>query len=383
MLEEQHAMDFDDLLVQAMQEVATWGGEARIHLGQGQMMAIRQLRWILLDEYQDFSELYFRMLDAIVKANPIIRLVAVGDDWQAINSFAGAELRFFERFSEYFPGAETVGVTTNYRSDSAMVLAGNHLMNHLRWRGRPARISRDAKGTIEAKYLEDVWIEFRKDERYRQDRVADALYLLRRNDDKNPSESALKQAQALKLCSQIMLKEGLERKTLLLARTFKVYGMELSDFRERLIRVLVHLTETKTEILESQILAMTAHGSKGQEASTVIILDATQRQFPKIHPDNLLFAPFGVTPYAVLEEERRLFYVALTRAEHSLYILTDRHEPSPYLDTIKALPGMPGIAEVGQPPTPKPRALGELATRIKMRIEQLDCADEPKPIEDG
>ncbi|MBK7990920.1 MAG: hypothetical protein IPK05_13740 [Comamonadaceae bacterium] len=75
--------------------------------------------------------------------------------------------------------------------------------------------------------------------------------------------------------------------------------------------------------LESLVSAMTARRFQGQRR-TVIILDATQRQFPKVHPDNLLFRPFGVTPKAVLDEERRLFYVALTRAEHRPIVLTER-----------------------------------------------------------
>ncbi len=88
--------------------------------------------------------------------------------------------------------------------------------------------------------------------------------------------------------------------------------------------------------MESMVTAITAHGSKGQEAHTVIILDATQRQFPKVHPDNLLFRPFGVTPKAVLDEERRLFYVAMTRAEHRLFVLTEKGDESPYLYALNS-----------------------------------------------
>lgn len=366
MLEEKQAMDFDDLLVHAIEEVEARGAAANIHLGQGRMMPIGHLRWIFLDEYQDFSELYFRMLTAILKANPDARLVAVGDDWQAINGFAGAELRFFERFAEYFPNAETTEVTTNYRSDRAVVAAGNGLMNG---RGSPAKVSRSAPGHIETKYLGDVWIEFRQGGQFQHERDFDALYLPPQPDERNPSESALRQARALKLCAQIIL-EAPEQKTLLLARTGRVYGLDLKEFRVRLIEVLSTLQKAEPKIIEKRIDAMTAHASKGQEAHRVIILDFVRRQFPKVHPDSLLFELFGVTPHAVLEEERRLFYVALTRAEQGLYVLTNKGEESPYLEAINNRPLTNEDQNTSLPP--KSRPLDDLAARIQARI--LFCA---------
>ena len=376
MLEEQQAMDFDDLLVQAAEEVEARGASASIHLGQGRMMPLGHLRWILLDEYQDFSELYFRMLDAIVKANPEIRLVAVGDDWQAINAFAGAELRFFEQFSEYFPRAETVGVTTNYRSDRAVVAAGNRLMEG---RGNPAKISRDVFGRIETKYLDDIWIEFRQGDQFKQDRESDALYFPPRPDGRRgPSEPELRRARALKLCTQI-ISEDPAQKTLLLARTSTIYGMDLMDFRRRLTRILSTLPDVKPESLEKDIAVMTAHGSKGQEAHRVIILDATRRQFPKIHPDNLLFELFGATPHAVLEEERRLFYVAMTRAEHCLYVLTEKGEESPYLNVINSQSMMHDNETESPTFKPTPPVLGKLAAKIQARLKALDVLAEPIP----
>jgi hypothetical protein len=130
-----NAMDFDDLMAMAADEVLANGAAATIALSQDKVVAIRDLRWLLLDEFQDFSELYFRLIDAIRKANPDIRLVAVGDDWQAINSFAGAQLKFFEKFADYFPAAGRVGISTNYRSAGMIVGAGNRIMAG---RGAPA-----------------------------------------------------------------------------------------------------------------------------------------------------------------------------------------------------------------------------------------------------
>lgn len=358
MLEEENAMDFDDLLKQACEEVESRGGDVSIHLGQGDMISIRNLKWIMLDEYQDFSELYFRMLRAILKCIPEARLIAVGDDWQAINAFAGAELRFYENFADYFSGGESIGVTTNYRSDRAVVGAGNQLMVG---RGEAAKISRNAVGIIRKKYLEDFWIEFRPGDQFTEEREADSIYLPQRTEGKNPSEPDLRQAQALKACTQIILQDP-TKKIMLLARTGRIYGLESKVFRERLIVALTTFDGMDIKILQQNISIMTAHGSKGRESSRVIILDVTKRQFPKIHPDNLLFELFGVTSHTVLEDERRLFYVALTRAENELYLLTEKGSESHYLDEIARL-GTPDSYQKNTPVN-----LGDFAQRVHHKI---------------
>jgi DNA helicase-4 len=368
MLAEEQAMDFDDLLMQATQEVRARGAAVSIHLGEGRMMPLGQLRWVLLDEYQDFSELYFQMLDAVLNANPNIRLIAVGDDWQAINAFAGADLRFFNNFGKFFPNSDAVGVTTNYRSDSLVVAAGNRLMAG---RGQAAKSSKANLGQIATQYLGDIWLEFRDGDQYQVERDLDRLFLPKREDKRAPSPSMLRLAQALKYCAEKFLEAPTE-KTMILARGGFVYGVELSEFKDRLIAALCKLSAATKESLEGQLSAMTAHGSKGQESHTVIILDATQRQFPKVHPDNLLFMPFGVTPRAVLDEERRLFYVALTRAEHRLLVLTEKGAESPYLSALESRP------TVGQPATHQRSnvsdELGAFAAKIR---NQIDATGDP------
>jgi DNA helicase-4 len=219
---------------QAADEVVARGASLSIHLGDGKMLPLRELRWVLLDEYQDFSELYFRMLSAILKVNPGIKLVAVGDDWQAINAFAGADLRFFRQFSDYFPDSSAVGVTTNYRSDSLVVNAGNRLMVG---QGPAAKRSRSLVGEIQVCNIHDVWIEFRAGDAYLEEREADAVYLPVSNEGKRPSPSVEKLAKAVKACVE-RISENPDRKVLLLARTGIVYGLEMEGFMRLLLTAL-------------------------------------------------------------------------------------------------------------------------------------------------
>ena len=65
-----------------------------VNLGYGDL---KQIRYVLIDEYQDFSELFYRLVQAVREQNPRARFFCVGDDWQAINGFAGSDLRFFPK----------------------------------------------------------------------------------------------------------------------------------------------------------------------------------------------------------------------------------------------------------------------------------------------
>ena len=68
---------------------------------------------------------------------------------------------------------------------------------------------------------------------------------------------------------------------------------------------------------------MTMHKSKGLEAEVVIILEVDAGVIPKTHPDTKLYGVFGETEDDVLDDQKRLFYVAMTRAKKRLYIIHD------------------------------------------------------------
>lgn len=370
-LKNSNSMDYDDLVQQAADEINKNKGSASIHLGDGKFINISQIKWILIDEFQDFSELYFRMLEAILKVNPEIRLVAVGDDWQAINSFSGADLRFFEQFQSYFPESICTAITTNYRSDKSIVSSGNELMNGS---GEPAKCNSKNPGTVNIHLIDDIWIEFRTEEKFQDSKSQDAIFLEEKSGNKNLSDAELKKAKALKKCASIIT-DNIHMETMILSRTKRVYGTDLQDFRRQLINVLEKLSGEPKSRIEHKISAYTSHGSKGQEADRVIILDATLKQFPKIHPDNLLFECFGVTPEKVLDEERRLFYVSLTRAKNALHIISEKGLESPYLNIFYG-----GIGSDISSDTNKLITLGETAQRIKKAIDQHQFENENQKI---
>ena len=140
---EEEADDFDGLLQQAAERVATGKTDFDRKSGAGDL---KRIRFVMIDEYQDFSELFYQLMDAVREQNPHARFFCVGDDWQAINGFAGSDLRFFQNFEKHFEHARPLPVATNYRSAQLIVDVGNALM---RDHGTPARAHHRIFGKVE------------------------------------------------------------------------------------------------------------------------------------------------------------------------------------------------------------------------------------------
>lgn len=88
------------------------------------------------------------------------------------------------------------------------------------------------------------------------------------------------------------------------------------------------------EELRGRISTSTAHKYKGLQNDAVIVVDAVLRSYPLIHPDWIFTRVLGDNIEKIISEERRLFYVALTRAVDTLIILTEKHNISPFLQDI-------------------------------------------------
>ncbi|MBW4573343.1 MAG: UvrD-helicase domain-containing protein [Tolypothrix carrinoi HA7290-LM1] len=135
--------DFDGLMQKATAIVTSKQTIFRRKSGVGDLKC---LRYILIDEYQDFSELFHHLIAAIREQNPQAQFFCVGDDWQAINGFAGSDLRFYQNFAQFFLPSQKLHIATNYRSATSIVDIGNTLMQGL---GTPARADKTKFGIVE------------------------------------------------------------------------------------------------------------------------------------------------------------------------------------------------------------------------------------------
>jgi DNA helicase-4 len=111
--------DFNELLWRAVSHVRS--GATRFVRNRGQERGdLANLRFVMIDEFQDFSQMFFELIDAIRSQNVTTRVFCVGDDWQAINGFAGSDLRFLRTSVNTFrsPLGFTFAQTTALRSQS-------------------------------------------------------------------------------------------------------------------------------------------------------------------------------------------------------------------------------------------------------------------------
>lgn len=119
LLREQNSVDFDDILLLVRDLLRT-----KIDLRKYYQ---ELFDYILIDEFQDSNRLQNDIMELLVRDG---NLMVVGDDYQSIYNFRGAEPRFFLSFSEKFPGSHVFKLEQNYRSTSPIVAASNSLISH-------------------------------------------------------------------------------------------------------------------------------------------------------------------------------------------------------------------------------------------------------------
>jgi len=303
--------DFDGLMWRAADLVR--GGQTRFSRDRAREQGdLSRLRFVMVDEFQDFSQMFLDLMMAVRERNPEVRFFCVGDDWQAINAFAGSELRFFTHFELYFPDSTRRYIRTNYRSAKSVVDAGNAVMNG---RGIPAEASHGDAG--------NVWI-------CRLDQFSPTASEIERHDGDEITPAVLRLVwRFLARGDEVALLSRRNGLPWFVRRQSSVGGMA-----DGLASFVDHIRMYLLEEDRHRVTAATVHRYKGLQRRAVIVLDAVQRSFPLIHPNWVFLRVFGDTIGGLEEEERRLFYVAATRAEDSLLLVTEAGRQSPYVGSV-------------------------------------------------
>jgi len=246
---------------------------------------------ILVDEFQDISPQRAALLAALRKQNSHTSLYAVGDDWQAIYRFAGAQTALTSEFSQHFSEGETCMLDTTYRFNSRIGEIANQWVQQNPWQQKKSLNSQ-----------------------VRGDKQSVNLLV----DDK--LESLLDKLSGYALP---------EQRILILARY-------------RFLRPAC-LDNAPTRWPKLNIDFMTIHASKGQEADYVIVLglQAGKDGFPAETRESIFEQVLLPKPEDFPDaEERRLLYVALSRARHRVWLLFSKQQPSSFVEELKRL-GVP------------------------------------------
>lgn len=282
-------------------------------------------KYVLIDEYQDFSQLFLAAVEAIRSVAVEAKLFVVGDDWQAINRFAGSDVEYFKEFEKFFPDrSKRLGISTNYRCDYTVVDTARKFMRRsMKEKGHFKPFSKDAgvvfvvnpkKTSLNYAYVDyDNRVSF-EDKVYKE-----AAWRLKHTVPNKKVTRYLKTVvEVIKECHRC-------KEIMILHRNneINISSTSLERLSDTLRWCLDRLGVMTEAEFESKVRIMTMHKSKGLEAEAVIILEADEGVIPKTHPDTLLYGIFGETEEIALSDQKRLFYVAMTRAKRRLFILSE------------------------------------------------------------
>ena len=250
--------------------------------------------YIIVDEFQDISVDRYNFLKVLREGNPPAKLYCVGDDWQSIYRFSGSDMALFNQFPEYFGATEINKIETTYRFGEPLVSLSSRFIQR-----NNAQIKKDIHP-----FCLDMKTELE-------------FYSYDRRDYCNA-------------IGQLVASIPSDKSIFLLGRySFDDYYLSFmyQSIKEN-NRFFYVIGGRKIEFL-------TVHKSKGLEADYVILLQCNKDTygFPSLVSDdpvlNYVLTKSDQFPYG---EERRLFYVAITRAKIKTLVLYDKRFPSVFVD---------------------------------------------------
>ena len=252
--------------------------------------------YILVDEFQDISVDRYKLLQALRSGKPRTKLYCVGDDWQSIFRFAGSDMALFYDFEKYFGFTELCKIETTYRFHQPL-------------------IDKSSAFIMKNPEQKEKSIKTPKGDQKR----TDLSFVACESEDNG----------VLKAVEQIVKYLPMDDTILLMGRyNYDVMSVGFKgkiDHSDNRLRV---------NIAGRDIFFLSVHSAKGLEADHVILINCNQGAygFPSlIEDDPILDFVLSRNEKYPFAEERRLFYVAMTRAKKGMYILYDKQRPSPFI----------------------------------------------------
>ncbi|MCI5967379.1 MAG: UvrD-helicase domain-containing protein [Tenericutes bacterium] len=278
-------IDFDDMIYYATNYIKENGIN-------------KKFKYVIIDEYQDTSYVRFCLVREILNAW-CGNLMVVGDDFQSIYRFTGCDVSLFLNFKEYFNNAKIMKIENTYRNSQELIkIAGNFVMKNPKQIKKNLHSGKHLNNPVKIIYYDNFISELKK--------LIEKIYL------------------------------ETNKPILILGRNNKDINMIFDD--DIVLGDNNKLIYKKNSNIN--IYFMTVHKSKGLEEENVIIINLENKflGFPNQIKDDkilrLVSKQFEKYPYS---EERRLFYVALTRTKNYTYLLTPKNNKSIFISEIEQM----------------------------------------------
>ena len=250
--------------------------------------------YIIVDEFQDISIDRYNFLKALRESDPPAKLYCVGDDWQSIYRFSGSDMALFNNFASFFGPTEINKIETTYRFGEPLV-------------------------GLSARFIQRNTAQIRKDIRPFSEQAETEL-----------SFQAYDRNNYCNVIGRLVASIPADKSVFLLGRySFDDYYLSFmyKSVKEE-NRFYYIIGGRKIEFL-------TVHKSKGLEADYVLLLQCNKDTygFPsRVSDDPALQYVLTASDRFPYGEERRLFYVAITRAKVKTWVLYDARFPSVFVD---------------------------------------------------
>ena len=284
-------------------------------------MNLQDFKYIIVDEYQDISRQRFDLTKELSEVTDA-KIIAVGDDWQSIYAFSGSDITLFTKFEEKMGYAKMLKIVRTYRNSQEVIdIAGNFIQQN------KEQIS---KQLISNKHITDPVLIYTYDSSPKK-----------ANNANRKSGSNYEMAHAIEqVLGDLLLykkEEGKEPGSILLLGRYGFDGDNLE--RTGLFEYINRTNKVKSvKYPRLDITFMTAHSSKGLGYDDVIVINGKNETygFPsKVEDDPVLSFVIKGDRSIDYAEERRLFYVAMTRTKNRVFFVAPEKNPSEFLLELK------------------------------------------------
>ena len=278
-------------------------------------------KYIIVDEYQDTSFTRYNLLRNICDSIGA-KIMVVGDDWQSIYSFSGCDVNIFTKFDNFFDVCETRYIEKTYRNSQQLIDASsNFVMKNPDQTRKELKSSKSLKYPIKLVNFDNDFDEILKFELIIKNIINQStfknkkiLILGRNNKD------------IFNLLKNFNVENEYGK------RKFEILGDEDKLRRNKFVKIVYR------ESQDVNIEYRTVHQSKGLECDNVILINLKNWKagFPNKMVDDpvLNFVKRNGDSFNYAEE-RRLFYVALTRTKNNVYLLAPYFKSSVFVQELK------------------------------------------------